>query len=35
LTSGYLAINPNERIPAFVDGDLEIFESMAINLRPS
>ena len=28
----YLAINPNGRIPALVDGDLMMFESMAINL---
>ncbi len=28
----YLAVNPNGRIPALVDGDLMLFESMAINL---
>ncbi|MBL6688108.1 MAG: glutathione S-transferase family protein [Pseudomonadales bacterium] len=28
----YLAVNPNGRIPAMVDGDLVLFESMAINL---
>ena len=28
----YLAINPNGRIPTLVDGDLVLFESMAINL---
>ena len=29
----YLAINPNGRVPALVDGDLVLFESMAINLH--
>ena len=29
----YLAINPNGRIPALVDGELKLFESMAINLH--
>ena len=28
----YLAVNPNGRIPALVDGELQLFESMAINL---
>jgi glutathione S-transferase len=28
----YLAVNPNGRIPSLVDGDLTLFESMAINL---
>lgn len=28
----YLAVNPNGRIPALVDGDVRLFESMAINL---
>ena len=31
-TAEYLAVNPNGRIPALVDGDLKLFESMAINL---
>ncbi len=31
-TDEYMAINPNGRIPALVDGDLHLFESMAINL---
>lgn len=31
-TAEYLAVNPNGRIPALVDGDLHLFESMAINL---
>jgi len=29
----YLAVNPNGRVPALVDGDLVLFESMAINLH--
>ncbi len=28
----YLTINPNGKVPALVDGDLTLFESMAINL---
>ncbi len=31
-TDEYLAVNPNGRIPALIDGDLQLFESMAINL---
>ena len=31
-TEDYLAINPNGKIPALVDGDLILFESMAINV---
>ena len=31
-TDGYRAVNPNGRIPALVDGELQLFESMAINL---
>ena len=31
-TPEYLAINPNARIPALKDGDLVLWESMAINL---
>ena len=28
----YMAVNPNGRIPALVDGDVTLFESMAINI---
>lgn len=31
-TPEYLALNPNGRIPTLVDGDLVLWESMAINL---
>jgi len=31
-TADYLRINPNGRVPALVDGDLVLFESLAINL---
>ena len=30
--AGYLAVNPNGRIPALIDGEVQLFESMAINL---
>lgn len=32
LTEEYLQINPNGRIPTMIDGDLKLYESMAINL---
>lgn len=31
-TDDYADINPNRRIPALIDGDTKLFESMAINL---
>ena len=31
-TPEYKAVNPNGRVPALVDGDLTLFESLAINL---
>lgn len=30
--AGYLAVNPNGKVPTLIDGDVTIFESMAINL---
>ena len=30
--SAYLELNPNGRVPCLVDGDLVLFESLAINL---
>src|SRR5271156_3531791 len=34
-TADYLRLNPNARIPTLVDGDVVIWESMAINLYPA
>ena len=31
-TAEYLRLNPNARIPTLVDGDVVLWESMAINL---
>ena len=31
-TDQYLRLNPNARIPTLVDGDLVVWESLAINL---
>ena len=31
-TPEYLAVNPNGKVPGFADGDLKLFESLAINL---
>jgi len=31
-TNGYLQVNPNGKVPTLVDGDLVLYESMAINL---
>jgi len=31
-TPAFLAVNPNGHVPALVDGELRLFESMAINL---
>ena len=31
-TADFLAINPNGKFPGFADGDLKLFESLAINL---
>lgn len=30
-SNSFLAINPNGKVPALVDGDIQLFESMAIN----
>lgn len=30
--ASYLSVNPNGRVPALIDGELHLFESMAINL---
>lgn len=30
--ASYLSVNPNGRIPALIDGELQLFESMAINM---
>jgi glutathione S-transferase len=32
LSAEYLRLNPNARIPTLVDGDLVLWESMAVNL---
>ena len=34
-TAEYLRLNPNARIPTLVDGDLAVWESLAINLYPA
>ena len=30
--AAYLALNPNGKVPCLVDGDLVLFESLAINI---